>query len=330
MNGVSERFPVVYASPALLERVGYSRAEVVGRNGLFFHKDQYQHHEEHQHQQKSYDEQYHKQALLSLERAVTCGADTVQVLQGFRKTGEMFWDQVRLVHLKDSLGQTFLVIAIHLEVPAPSPLLPLCSTILIPATANKEQAEDAQGKALPLLFDYGPATVAIASNAAAPCIRVRSHSPPDPGPGGAAGTLDPADAYLDTVFDTFDEFAPPKPQCVYLAHLDASVPQNQTELPAKQQPTHGEPGLDLKRYVAVEQMKGLYDFFYSKGDLERNDNGGSSLPTSLSNDSSFGDFWDLSLKTRFGDQASNCSASSDSGASSTDSLTQEYNVISNY
>lgn len=110
-NAISPDLPLVYASPGFLALTGYSASEIVGRNCRFL-------------QGAGTDQR----EIVRMKRALEEGRDVTAVLLNYRKDGRPFWNQVKLAHLKDQTGRTFLVVGIQTK------LRPLHKTLALPKT----------------------------------------------------------------------------------------------------------------------------------------------------------------------------------------------------
>lgn len=105
-NAISVDQPLVYASPGFCRLTGYSYSEIVGRNCRFL--------------QGPATDQVEVQRIRTALRE---GRDITSVLLNYRKDGTVFWNQVKLAHLKDQTGRTFLLVGIQTKLKALSPLL---------------------------------------------------------------------------------------------------------------------------------------------------------------------------------------------------------------
>lgn len=112
-NAISPDLPLVYASPGFLTLTGYSASEIVGRNCRFL-------------QGAGTDQR----EIVRMKRALEEGRDVTAVLLNYRKDGRPFWNQVKLAHLKDQTGRTFLVVGIQTK------LRPLHKTLALPKTPS--------------------------------------------------------------------------------------------------------------------------------------------------------------------------------------------------
>lgn len=79
--------PIQYVNPAYETLTGYSAAEVIGRNGRFLHQGDGDQAE-----------------LARLRGALRDGHDVTVVLRNYRKTGELFWNELQVAPVRDSDG----------------------------------------------------------------------------------------------------------------------------------------------------------------------------------------------------------------------------------
>jgi PAS domain S-box-containing protein len=112
-NAISNDLPLVYASPGFLRLTGYEMHEILGRNCRFLQGPQTDQNE-----------------ILRLKKAVSEGKDVVSVLLNYRKDGTTFWNQVKLAHLKDETGKTFLIVGIQTKV-SKFDFLSLCFLLIL-------------------------------------------------------------------------------------------------------------------------------------------------------------------------------------------------------
>jgi len=97
LSSRSKHFPIVHVSEAFLALSGFSRIEVIGQHGLFLHRH----------------EVADQKVFFQMEQALLNGTDGIFTVLSYRKSGESFWDQIQMVHVKDINGISFFVVVTH-------------------------------------------------------------------------------------------------------------------------------------------------------------------------------------------------------------------------
>lgn len=98
-NAISHDMPLVYCSPGFLRLTGYESHEIIGRNCRFLQGPQTDRNE-----------------VIKIKKALVEGRDISAILLNYRKDGKCFWNQLKLAHLKDQSGRTFLIVGIQTKV----------------------------------------------------------------------------------------------------------------------------------------------------------------------------------------------------------------------
>jgi PAS domain S-box-containing protein len=109
-NAISKDMPLVYASPGFLKLTGYEMHEIIGHNCRFLQ-----------------GARTDRNTVTLIKKALIEGRDITAVLLNYRKDGKPFWNQVKMAHLKDQSGRTFLVVGIQTKI---RPLPPQAATIM--------------------------------------------------------------------------------------------------------------------------------------------------------------------------------------------------------
>ncbi|PTS84956.1 sensor domain-containing diguanylate cyclase [Pseudomonas sp. HMWF032] len=84
--------PLIYCNPAFGQITGYNRAETLGNNWSFLLGDDRQ-----------------QEAFSRLQQAVRDGMPCDVVLRNYRKSGQMFWNELTLAPMRDDLGISHFV-----------------------------------------------------------------------------------------------------------------------------------------------------------------------------------------------------------------------------
>ncbi|WP_051059502.1 EAL domain-containing protein [Zestomonas thermotolerans] len=88
--------PLIYCNPAFERMTGYSRDEVIGRNGRFL---------------QGVDR--HQSELHGLRAALARGEPCQAVLRNYRKDGSLFWNEITLAPMRDAQGISHFVGLLH-------------------------------------------------------------------------------------------------------------------------------------------------------------------------------------------------------------------------
>ena len=125
-NAISRDTPIVYASPAFTRLTGYETLEVFGKNCRFLRGPD------------TSAATVSPQSMMliltcdivtdmivtfqvnTLRERIAAGLDCCCVVLNYKKSGEAFWNRLRLAHLKDPTERTFLLVGLLTEVTAAS------------------------------------------------------------------------------------------------------------------------------------------------------------------------------------------------------------------
>jgi len=98
-NAISKDMPLVYASPGFFKLTGYEMHEIIGHNCRFLQGPRTD-----------------RTTVNSIKKALVEGRDITAVILNYRKDGKPFWNQVKMAHLKDQTGRTFLIVGIQTKI----------------------------------------------------------------------------------------------------------------------------------------------------------------------------------------------------------------------
>jgi len=91
-------WPAVYANGAMHQLTGYMPAEIVGRNLRFLHADDHQ-----------------QQGLDRIRAALGAGKPCQALLRNYRKDGTLFWNDIRIVPIRDANDTLTHFVSFHRE-----------------------------------------------------------------------------------------------------------------------------------------------------------------------------------------------------------------------
>jgi diguanylate cyclase (GGDEF)-like protein/PAS domain S-box-containing protein len=91
-------WPAIYVNEAMQQLTGYLPAEIVGRNLRFLHADDHQ-----------------QQGLERIRAALKTGKPCQALLRNYRKDGTLFWNEMRLVPIRDANNTLTHFVSFHRE-----------------------------------------------------------------------------------------------------------------------------------------------------------------------------------------------------------------------
>lgn len=105
VNGVSladpdlEDMPIVYVNKAFERMTGYSQFETIGRNCRFLQGDDVE-----------------QEGRKKLHEAIARGQAAEVTLRNYRKNGEMFYNRLKIIPLRDRQGRLLYYLGVQLDV----------------------------------------------------------------------------------------------------------------------------------------------------------------------------------------------------------------------
>ncbi len=99
LDAQQPELPTIYVNPAFETITGYSRAEALGRNPLYL-----------------YGDDLDQPGLTSLREAIRRGQDCKVLLRNYRKSGEMYWNELSISPIRDPNGRLTHYVGIQNDV----------------------------------------------------------------------------------------------------------------------------------------------------------------------------------------------------------------------